>query len=98
MNKRPTIVAEKPLVIDGVVLTRTMAAALIAHANGPRLTRADERDRQTLRALRARRLVAFNRHTRPTQTTATVRGREIIALLLAMQADALATSDSTLGI
>jgi hypothetical protein len=76
--------------LDGAQLTRPMAAMLIAHANGPRPTRAISTELQTLRALRARKLIRFNRATRPTHTVATSRGREIIAALLAAQADALA--------
>ena len=76
--------------LDGALLTRPMAAMLIAHANGPRPTRAIGSELQTLRALRARRLIRFNRATRPTHTVATLRGREIIVALLAAQADALA--------
>ena len=76
--------------VDGALLTRPMAAMLIAHANGARPTRAVNTELQTLRALRARKLIRFNRATRPTHTVATSRGREIIAALLAAQADALA--------
>ena len=75
---------------DGALLTRPMAAMLITHANGPRPTRAVGSELQTLRALRARKLIRFNRATRPTHTVATSRGREIIAALLAAEADALA--------
>jgi hypothetical protein len=81
---------EKPIELDGALLTRPMAAMLVAHANGPRPTRAISTELQTLRALRARKLIRFNRATRPTHTVATSRGREIIAALLAAQADALA--------
>ena len=87
--KGGTAGAQMPFELNGALLTRPMAAMLIAHANGPRPTRAVGSELQTLRALRARKLIRFNRATRPTHTVATSRGREIIAGLLAAQADAL---------
>jgi hypothetical protein len=66
-----------------------MAAALIEHGNGPRPMRV--RETETINALRARRLISFNRISRPTHTVATSQGRELIAAFLAAQADALAT-------
>jgi hypothetical protein len=76
--------------LQGTLLTRPMAAVLMAHAAGPRRIRSGDRDTHTLKALRARRLIYFNRLNRPTHTLATSRGRELIAALLAAQADALA--------
>jgi hypothetical protein len=67
-----------------------MAAIMIEHSNGPRPIRVEERD--TLRALRARGLIYFNRNLRPTHSLATSKGREIIARLLATQADNLMSS------
>ena len=67
-----------------------MAAVLTAHAEGPRQIRSSDQDTPTLKALRARRLIYFNRLNRPTHTLATSRGRELIAALLAAEADALA--------
>ena len=67
-----------------------MAVILIGHSTGPRPIRADERD--TLHALRARGLIYFDRNLRPTQSIATHKGREIIARLLATQADNLVRS------
>jgi hypothetical protein len=73
----------KSIKVDGVSLTPSMALLLLAHAGGPRPTRATVKETQILRALRARRLVYFNRTTRPTASMATTRGREIIVALLA---------------
>ena len=75
--------------LDGAVLTGLMAAVLLAHANGPRQIRSSDKETRTRKALKARRLIYFNRLNRPTHTLATSRGRELIAALLAAQADAL---------
>ena len=68
--------------LHDMVLSGFMAAVLMEHANGPRRVRVDETE--TLKALRARRLIYFNRLVRPTFTLATTRGREIISRLLSM--------------
>lgn len=75
--------------IDGAMLTRPMAAVLLDHAGGPRPTRAAVMEMRILRSLKARKFIRFNRANRPTYSVATTRGREIIAALLARQADAL---------
>jgi hypothetical protein len=80
----------KYIKLQGTQLTRSMAVVLMVHADGPRQIRSSDRDTPTLKALRARRLIYFNRLNRPTHTLATSRGRELIAALLAAQADALA--------
>jgi hypothetical protein len=67
-----------------------MAATMIEHSNGPRPIHIDERD--TLLALRTRGLIYFNRNIRPTRSMATGRGRAVIAVLLAMQADNLVSA------
>jgi hypothetical protein len=69
----------------GVKLTPLMLAMLMEHAIGPRKTRASARELRTLYALRDRGLIYFNRLTRPTRTTANVRGREIIAAIQQMK-------------
>jgi hypothetical protein len=81
--------APKYIKLDGVVLTGPMAAVLLSHANGPRPIRSSDKDTHTLKALKARRLIYFNRLNRPTHTIATSRGRELVAALLAAQADTL---------
>ena len=91
MNQNDAL--RKTIKVDGVSLTPSMAVLLIAHAAGPRAIRATVKEMQILRGLRARRLVYFNRTTRPTASTATTRGREIIVALLATQADALMDRD-----
>jgi len=78
--------------ISGVSLSRTMAAILIGHSSGPRLIRIEERD--TLRALRARGLIYFDRSMRPRASIATDKGRDVIAGLLAAQADNLVGAGS----
>jgi hypothetical protein len=75
------------LKISGVSLSRPMAAILIGHSRGPRSIRIEERE--TLRALRARGLIYFDRNMRPRESIATDKGRDIIAGLLASQADSL---------
>jgi hypothetical protein len=67
-----------------------MAAVLLAHANGPRSIRAAVTELQILRALKARKLIRFDRISRPTQSIATTRGREVVVALLAAQAEVLA--------
>lgn len=76
--------------ISGVSLSPSMAAILIGHGSGPRPIRVEERD--TLRALRARGLIYFDRNMRPTQSIATGKGRDVIAGLLATQADNLVSA------
>ena len=88
--RRSKAASPKYIKLQGAVLTSPMAAVLLAHANGPRQIRSSDKDTHTLKALRARRLIYFNRLNRPTHTNATSRGREIIAALLAAQADTLA--------
>ena len=66
----------------GVRLTPSMLATLMEHVDGPRKTSLSET--RTLQALRGRGLIFFNRLTRPTRTTATGRGREVIAAICAM--------------
>ena len=80
-------------VVDGVRLTRAMKALLIQHASGERAVRVSDGD--TLRALRARGLIRYNRVTRPSQSIATPRGREVIAMLLAQMAEVLAGGSIT---
>ena len=87
---QPTATAPKYIRLKGTILTRPMAVVLMAHVVGPRQMRSSDKETHTLKALRARRLIYFNRLNRPTHTIATVRGRELIAMLLAAQADALA--------
>jgi hypothetical protein len=62
--------------------TANGCAVLIAHAGGPRQIGSSENETHALKALRARRLIYFNRLNRPTHTIITVRGRELIAALL----------------
>jgi hypothetical protein len=69
--------------LDGAVLSRAMAAVLIEHGNGPRPVVIKEKE--TVRALRARGLIYFNRVSRPTHTVVTRRGRKIAAELLRIQ-------------
>jgi hypothetical protein len=71
----------KRLSVAGEQLTRRMMSILMAHALGERAYRIDESE--TLRALKARGLIRFNRLNRPSQSIATVRGREVIDALLA---------------
>jgi len=66
-------------------LTPSMHAMLMEHAEGPRKTRATTQELRTLQALRDRGLIFFNRLTRPTRTTANVRGREVIAAIQRLQ-------------
>jgi hypothetical protein len=80
----------KKIKINGAVLSRSMAAVLVEHGIGPRPRIIAEKD--TINALRARQLIRFNRVSRPTHTVATSQGRELIAALLAAQADALAAT------
>lgn len=75
------------LKINRVSLSRPMAAVLIGHSSGPRPIRIDERE--TLLALRARGLISFDRNWRPRHSIATEKGRDVIAGLLAAQADNL---------
>ena len=91
---RATATSPKHIRLQGTNLTRPMAAVLVAHADGPRQIRSSDKETHTLKALRARRLIYFNRLNRPTHTVPTVRGRELIAALLAAQADALAAEMS----
>ena len=81
----------KQIRIDGAVLTRAMTVVLLEHAGGPRPARAAVMEMRLLRSLKARKLIRFNRANRPTHSIATTRGREAIAALLAVQADALAS-------
>lgn len=89
MARRITI-PKKAFKVDGVTLTPALAITLLDHAHGPRPTRAAIAELRLLQALRARSLVRFNRPRRPTHTITTARGREVLAALLATQADALA--------
>ena len=91
---RATATSSKYISLQGTNLTRPMAAVLVAHADGPRQIRSSDKETLTLKALKARRLIYFNRLNRPTHTVPTVRGRELIAALLAAQADALAAEMS----
>ena len=68
-----------------VRLTPSMLATLMEHVDGPRKTKASLSEMRTLQALRDRGLTFFNRLTRPTRTTATGRGREVIAAICAMR-------------
>ena len=88
-DQRSQASAPKFIKLDGAVLTGLMAAVLLAHANGPRQIRGSDKETRTRKALKARRLIYFNRLNRPTHTIATSRGRELIAALLAAQADSL---------
>ena len=67
--------------VPGVSLTPSMLATLMQHAETPRRTRAGIRELRTLQALKQRGLIYFNRLTRPTHTSATARGRQIIAAM-----------------
>jgi len=62
-----------------------MRTTLMQHAGGPRKTRAGVKELRTLEALRERQLVFFNRQMRPTSTTPTKLGREVIEALLTLQ-------------
>jgi hypothetical protein len=64
-----------------------MALMLMQHVNGSRPLRTE--DRETIRALRSRGLIYFDRNVRPTRSFVTVKGREVVAELLASQADRL---------
>jgi hypothetical protein len=86
-------VPPKRFKVEGTLLTGPMTALLLDHASGPRLARAVVMEMRILRALRARQLIRFNRPNRPTHSIATSRGREVMAALLARQADALAARD-----
>jgi hypothetical protein len=79
---------------NGAALTPRMAAVLLEHAGGPRPTRAVVMELRVLRSLWERCLIRFNRHNRPTYTVATTCGRELIAALLASQADVYAGADA----
>ena len=68
----------------GARLTPSMLATLMAHVDGPRKTKASLTEMRTLQALRDRRLIYFNRLTRPTRTIANVRGREVITAIQRM--------------
>ena len=67
--------------VPGVSLTPSVLATLMQHAQTPRRTKAGIRELRTLQALRQRGLIYFNRFTRPTHTSTTVRGRQIIAAI-----------------
>jgi hypothetical protein len=69
--------------IAAAPLSRTMLAVLVDHCRGPHLVRVQER--ATIQALRARRLVYFNRNVRPTHSLLTKRGREVIARMMTGQ-------------
>jgi hypothetical protein len=71
----------KRVSVAGEQLTERMTSILIAHAPGERAYRIDESE--TLRALKARGLIRYNRGNRPSQSISTVRGRQVIAALLA---------------
>jgi hypothetical protein len=64
-----------------MTLTPSMLKMLMEHAAGPRHIKATLRELQTLRSLRFRGLIYFNRLTRPTRTTANLQGRKVIAHL-----------------
>jgi hypothetical protein len=64
----------------GKQLTGRMISILIAHAPGERAVRLAEAE--TLRALKSRGLIRYNRLSRPSQSIATMRGREVIEKLL----------------
>ena|ERR1051326_3051988 len=64
--------------VDGVNLSRSMMSLLIAHASGDRAMKIAESE--TLRALKARGLIRYNRLNKPSHTIATPRGREVIQL------------------
>jgi hypothetical protein len=86
--------SSKYIRLQGTLLTRPMALVLMTHADGPRRIRSSDKETHTIKALKARRLIYFNRLNRPTHTIATSRGREFIAELLAAQADALVAMTS----
>ena len=67
-----------------------MATVMIGHSAGPRRVRVEERD--TLQALRTRGLIYFDRNMRPTRSIATGKGRNVMAELLATQADNLVSA------
>jgi hypothetical protein len=62
-------------------LTPPMLRVLMDHADGPRQIKASLRELRTLRSLRDRGLIYFNRLSRPTCTKATSRGRDLIAAM-----------------
>ena len=66
--------------VDGVRLSGLMVSVLIGHASCERPVKVSEGE--TLRALKARGLIRFNRLNKPSHTIATSRGREIISALL----------------
>jgi hypothetical protein len=88
-----TIIPKKAFKIEGVTLTPALALTLLDHAKGARPTRAAISELRILQSLRARNLIRFNRPRWPTHTITTTRGREVLAALLARQADALAEHD-----
>lgn len=70
----------KRMTVAGEQLTQRMVSILIAHSSGERAYRIDESE--TLRALKARGLIRYNRGNRPSHSKATVRGQKVIAVLL----------------
>lgn len=64
-----------------------MVSVLLEHETGERPLKVTEKE--TLRALRARRLIRFNRPVRPSRTIVTPRGKEVMNSLLGQMADPL---------
>ena len=79
--------SQKWLKYNDPALTVRMTAVLLEHANSPRPTRAVT-ELRVLRPLWQRGLIRFNRPRRPTHSIATVRGREIMSVLLAKPVNA----------
>lgn len=96
MTKQIQCEKARPLLtINGVSLSRPMTLVMIQHINGSRPLRIE--DRETIRALRARGLIYFNRNVRPTKSFITGKGREVISALLASQADSLMSTEVVLA-
>jgi hypothetical protein len=80
-----SVKAPRKLTINGMSLSPLMAAMMLQHVNGSRALRFE--DRVTIQALRTRGLIYFNRNVRPTRSLVTSKGRDVIASLLASQAE-----------
>ena len=75
-------------------LSRTMKAALLAHVDGPLPIQIEsDEHNKTIVALHARGLLRFDRHKPPRTSESTGLGRYVIAALIDMQADVLASAE-----
>jgi hypothetical protein len=79
-------------IVDGVQLTGPMVSVLLEHVTGERALKVSDAD--TLRALRARGLIRYNRAVRPWRTIVTTRGKNIMTTLLGRMADVLASREA----